>query len=185
MGSLRLHPSLVASPSDTRERVNCALEAIPEVDSIQERIEIIRDHAVVRIFRAAMMLPVMAGRLDPTSVLEKRNQATVSRGTPVSPLVDLIGVDTEEEHERRHPVQPPSEIRGDAKNGAQNDQNRCALEPGMTYEMAGIFVVKNVGGGHQSPGDGIVRLPVRIFEPVKQPRQEVGDKDTRDRLDEH
>ncbi len=68
----------------------------------------------MRILAAAMVLPMVLRRLNQARVLENRNQTAIPGATPVSPLMDLVGINSYHEHEHRHPTQPPQEIRSHA-----------------------------------------------------------------------
>ena len=81
-------------PSATVKQDNHdSFEKLPEADAIQNGIEEIRQHTIVRILGIGVVMSVVARRLNETKTLKQGNDGTVFCARAMGPFVNLVRVD--------------------------------------------------------------------------------------------
>lgn len=131
------------------------------------------------------MLGVVTGRLHEAETLRPRHESTVRAPTPMSTLVNLVGVHPDRNDQDDLPGKPVEQP-GPQENGqSECQQNLRTFEPVVPREVRGIVVVQDVRLRDQLAGDRPVLAAVRVLQPVEQPREKVCGDDTGHHVDEY
>lgn len=81
------------------------LEAVPEAQAIQKRVEDVGQDTVAGVLRIRVMPGMVVGRLHQPQPLEPGDDLAVFLLRPVRPLVDFVGVEAEYHEEPHVPCQ--------------------------------------------------------------------------------
>ena len=79
------------------------LKEAPEVHAVEERVEVVRHDAVVRVLPVPVVVRVVGRRLEHAVALQGRDEPAVLGPGAVRPLVELVGVDADQDDEPGHP----------------------------------------------------------------------------------
>ena len=94
----------VESTPHAQQAENQIFESIPKADIIQNRIEKVRDDAVVAVLGVGVVLCVMAGALHQPKSLEPCNQLSIFARGAVGPFVNLVCVGTQAREDPNRPA---------------------------------------------------------------------------------
>jgi len=82
----------IDSPSDAKDLPNEPFKPVPELNTIEDRIEEICQHTIMTFFRIGVMVSVVARRLKEADSLQESDDRSVFGRRAMGPFVDLIRV---------------------------------------------------------------------------------------------
>ena len=168
----------VAASSDTEGFPKPALEARPEADPLEDRVEELGDHTVMGRLRVRVVDCVMFGTLEDSQVVEKVYPGTVLAAAAVRPFVDLVRVARKECEDPDGGCEGSEDPDGGEDQAGDEPEVPTGGYPRFFEKMAGSVVVENVGAGDEFTQDRAVVPEVGVFDPVEHADDEIGSEDS-------
>lgn len=157
-------------------------EAIPKADSIEYRIEDVGQHTVVAVLWVSVMKGMVAWGLDQAHTLKQRDYWAVFCRRAMCPFVNLVGVDSEYDHQPGLPRKPTADPGHPQHHEAQTQEQPGTLEPPVPREMARFMVMQDVWRRDEPTGNRPILPTICILKPVKQTGQKVRYQQHADKL---
>jgi len=146
---------------------------LPKSNAIQNEIQKVGQDAVVAFLGISVMARMMTRRLEKANAVEEIDNDSVLRRRAMSPFVKLICVGTQDYKQPDLPCQQSTSPRDSQNDAAETDQVPRASKPIVASEVARVMMMKNIGFGDKSPGDGPILVAVGIFKPMNKSRYKV------------
>lgn len=168
----------VAASSDPEGFPKPALEARPEADPLEDRVEELGDHTVMGRLGVRVVDCVVFGTLEDSQVVEKVYPRAVFAAAAVGPFVDLVGVSDQGGKEPDGGCEGSEAPDGGEDQAGDEPQVPAGGYPGFFEEMAGSVVVEDVGAGDEFTQDGAVVPEVGVFDPMEYADDKIGSEDS-------
>lgn len=168
----------VAASSDPEGFPKPALEARPEADPLEDRVEELGDHTVMGRLGVRVVDCVVFGTLEDSQVVEKVYPRAVFAAAAVGPFVDLVGVARKECEDPDGGSKGSEDPDGGEEQAGDEPQVPTGGYPRFFEKMAGSVVVEDVGAGDEFTQNGAVIQEVGVFDPMEYADDKIGSEDS-------
>jgi hypothetical protein len=122
VGEDRARHGFVVSARDAEHPRDEPLQPAPEPHPVEDGIEKVGEHAVVRVFPQHVVAVVMRRGLDEVQPLQQPHDRAVLPAGAMAPLVHLVGIEPQHHGQGNHPVEHPECQRQGGEAGADGQQ---------------------------------------------------------------
>ena len=157
---------------------------VPKADGVEDGVEEVGDGAVVDVFRVRVVDGVVSRCLEEADALEEGDDGAVFLAGAVGPFVDFVGGGDDGGEEPRLPAEKAEFPNDEQEDGGDGDRVPRALPPCVARHLSREVVVDDVVAANRGADERGVFADVGVFEPVDDPRDEVGAGEHKEDLQE-